>query len=75
MSEELSCRPFWGQRGRCHETAEIVAARAALHMWKNPVYQEMQAPERYSFPGCSMGCIFCQNHNIAEAKSRKDNHG
>ena len=41
---------FGGQRGRCHETAEIVAARAALHMWKNPVYQEMQAPERYSFP-------------------------
>ena len=27
---------FGGQRGRCHETAEIVAARAALHMREEP---------------------------------------
>ena len=25
-----------GRWGRCHETAEIVVARAALHMWEEP---------------------------------------
>lgn len=61
----------WGQRGRCHETAEIVAARAALHMWEEPCISGDAGSGAVFFSGCSMGCIFCQNHNIAEAKAGK----
>ena len=60
-----------GQRGRCHETAEIVAARAALHMWEEPCISGDAGSGAVFFSGCSMGCIFCQNHNIAEAKAGK----
>ena len=35
---------FGGQRGRCHETAEIVAARAALHMWEEPCISVFKVP-------------------------------
>lgn len=62
---------FEGQRGRCHETAEIVAARAALHMWEEPCISGDAGSGAVFFSGCSMGCIFCQNHNIAEAKAGK----
>lgn len=60
-----------GQCGRCHETAEIVAARAALHMWEEPCISGDTGSGAVFFSGCSMGCIFCQNHNIAEAKAGK----
>lgn len=38
---------------------------------KNLAYPEMLAQEPYFFSGCPMGCVFCQNHNIAEAKAGK----
>ena len=60
-----------GRRGRCHETAEIVVARAALHMWEEPCISGNTGSGAVFFSGCPMGCIFCQNHNIAEAKSGK----
>ena len=60
-----------GQRGRCHETAEIVVARAALHMWEEPCVSGSAGSGTVFFSGCCMGCIFCQNHNIAEAKAGK----
>lgn len=60
-----------GQRGRCHETADLVAARAALHMWEEPCISGNVGSGAVFFSGCSMGCIFCQNHNIAEAKTGK----
>lgn len=60
-----------GQRGRCHETAEIVVARAALHMWEEPCISGTAGSGAVFFSGCCMGCVFCQNHNIAEAKAGK----
>ena len=60
-----------GRRGRCHETAEIVVARAALHMWEEPCISGDAGSGAVFFSGCPMGCVFCQNHNIAEAKAGK----
>lgn len=60
-----------GQQGRCHETAEIVVARAALHMWEEPCISGTAGSGAVFFAGCCMGCIFCQNHNIAKAKAGK----
>ena len=60
-----------GRRGRCHETAEIVVVRAALHMWEEPCISGDVGSGAVFFSGCPMGCVFCQNHNIAEAKAGK----
>ena len=60
-----------GRWGRCHETAEIVVARAALHMWEEPCISGDAGSGAVFFSGCPMGCVFCQNHNIAEAKAGK----
>ena len=60
-----------GRWGRCHETAEIVVARAALYMWEEPCISGDAGSGAVFFSGCPMGCVFCQNHNIAEAKAGK----
>lgn len=54
-----------GQKGYCKETAELVVARAALHMWEEPCISGERGSGTVFFSGCSMGCVYCQNHNIA----------
>ena len=40
-------------------------------MWEEPCISGDAGSGAVFFSGCSMGCIFCQNHNIAEAKAGK----
>lgn len=54
-----------GQKGYCRETAELVVARAALHMWEEPCISGEEGSGTVFFSGCAMGCCYCQNHNIA----------
>mgnify|MGYP003601953479 CR=1 FL=1 len=54
-----------GRRGRCHETAEIVVARAALHMWEEPCISGTRGSGTVFFSGCNLHCVFCQNHKIS----------
>ena len=58
-----------GQRGYCRESAELVVARAALHMWEEPCISGQTGSGTVFFSGCSVGCIFCQNSSIASGKS------
>ena len=58
-AEDVMRRPRSWQQGQ-HSTCG-----------KNPVYQEMQAPERYSFPAVRWAVSSVRNHNIAEAKAGK----
>ncbi len=51
--------------GRCGETYEVRAARAALHMWEEPVLSGRAGSGAVFFEGCPVGCVFCQNHEIA----------
>lgn len=46
-------------------TDEIIAARAALHMWEEPCISGKKGSGAVFFSGCPMGCVFCQNHDIA----------
>lgn len=54
-----------GERGFCKQTAEITAARAALHFWEEPCISGECGSGTVFFSGCNLQCIFCQNHNIA----------
>lgn len=60
-----------GQTGFCNQTAEITAARAALHFWEEPCISGSQGSGAVFFSGCSLQCVFCQNHNIATGKTGK----
>lgn len=54
-----------GERGFCRQTAEITAARAALHFWEEPCISGECGSGTVFFSGCNLQCVFCQNHNIA----------
>lgn len=60
-----------GVRGRCGCDSEIYVARAALHMWEEPCISGMRGSGTVFFSGCPLGCVFCQNANIANAKVGK----
>lgn len=58
-----------GQKGRCHVDARIRVARAALHMWEEPCLSGRSGSGAVFFSGCALGCIFCQNREIASGKA------
>ena len=49
----------------CGQTDQIRAARAALHMWEEPCISGDAGSGAVFFSGCTLGCVFCQNHSIA----------
>lgn len=60
-----------GEKGYCRETEELVVARAALHMWEEPCISGVEGSGTVFFSGCAMGCVYCQNHNIANGLAGK----
>ena len=40
-------------------------ARAALHLWEEPVISGTQGSGTVFFSGCILRCVFCQNHDIS----------
>ena len=40
-------------------------ARAALHMWEEPIISGERGSGAIFFSGCSLSCVFCQNRNIS----------
>ena len=59
-----------GQIGYCHETADLSASRASLHMWEEPCLSGKEGAGTVFFTGCNLRCIYCQNAEIADG-----NHG
>lgn len=55
-----------GARGACHMTSRPVLARAALHHWEEPCISGTAGSGTVFFSGCPLGCIYCQNHEIAD---------
>ena len=51
--------------GRCGMTERVYAARAALHMWEEPCISGKEGSGAVFFTGCPLGCVFCQNREIA----------
>ncbi len=61
-----------GRTGYCRMPATVYAARAALHMWEEPCISGEQGSGAVFFSGCTLGCVFCQNHEIARGLSGKE---
>lgn len=72
-----------GQKGICMVAGEdILASRAAIHLWEEPCISgteelRMDAAAHVAgsgtvfFCGCPLHCVYCQNHEIADAKKGK----
>lgn len=60
-----------GKLGFCGMDASMYAARAALHFWEEPCISGEAGSGTVFFSGCSLQCVFCQNHDIAVAKTGK----
>lgn len=60
-----------GKRGYCKVTDELVVARAALHMWEEPCISGEEGSGTVFFSGCALGCVYCQNYNIARGVAGK----
>ncbi len=58
-----------GKTGYCGLTDVIMCARAALHMWEEPCISGTAGSGTGFFSGCSLKCVFCQNHDIALSKN------
>ena len=57
-----------GKTGYCGQTDKVYVARAALHMWEEPCISGKEGSGTVFFCGCTLRCIFCQNHQIALGK-------
>ena len=51
--------------GFCRMPAGPVVARAGLHMWEEPPISGEAGSGTIFFSGCSLKCIYCQNHEIS----------
>lgn len=76
LSSYLSCtlcprrcrvNRLFGEKGRCRVTADVFLSRAALHFWEEPCISGDCGSGTVFFSGCNLGCVFCQNHDIAKA--------
>ncbi|MBR2806268.1 MAG: radical SAM protein [Oscillospiraceae bacterium] len=52
-------------RGFCGVGWNIKIARAALHMWEEPIISDSTGAGTVFFSGCPMKCVFCQNRDIS----------
>ena len=51
--------------GFCAMPETPVVARAALHQWEEPCISGTQGSGTVFFSGCTLRCVFCQNHSIS----------
>ena len=54
-----------GARGVCGANDTLKVARAALHMWEEPPISGEAGSGTIFFSGCSLKCVYCQNHEIS----------
>ena len=52
-------------------SSEPKLARAALHMWEEPIISGTGGSGTVFFSGCSLGCVFCQNRAISDGEAGK----
>ena len=61
-----SLKNFTGKvPGVCSSPRNPVLARAALHMWEEPVISGERGSGTVFFSGCNLKCVFCQNYGIS----------
>lgn len=61
-----------GEAGFCGPSGPgVTLARAALHFWEEPCISGTRGSGTVFFSGCSLRCVYCQNHEISQMKTGK----
>ena len=58
--------------GFCGSTNTVKVARAALHLWEEPVLSGSCGAGTVFFSGCNLGCVYCQNEKISHSGFGKE---
>ncbi|MBQ8337688.1 MAG: 4Fe-4S cluster-binding domain-containing protein [Oscillospiraceae bacterium] len=58
--------------GFCKSGNTIKIARAALHLWEEPVISGSRGAGTVFFSGCNLGCVYCQNEKISRGGFGKE---
>lgn len=61
-----------GQLGFCKNSSRLKVARASLHFFEEPCLSGTNGSGAVFFSGCSLKCIYCQNHEISEENFGKE---
>ncbi len=59
-------------RGFCGAGSKVRIARAALHPWEEPCISGTNGSGTVFFSGCTLKCVFCQNHTLSHENFGKD---
>ena len=61
-----------GKVGYCGVGAKVRIARAALHLWEEPIISGSRGSGTIFFAGCNLRCVYCQNYEVSHnAKGRE----
>lgn len=58
--------------GFCGCSDKLKAARAALHQWEEPCISGENGSGTVFFSGCTLKCVFCQNHSLSHENFGKE---
>ena len=53
------------KKGICGESSAVRIGRAAPHFWEEPCISGEHGSGTVFFAGCSLKCIYCQNHTLS----------
>lgn len=59
-------------KGFCGQGVMPKVAKTMLHCWEEPVLSGKGGSGAVFFTGCTLGCVFCQNHDISRGVSGKE---
>lgn len=51
--------------GFCRDARRAGHRTGRLHLWEEPVLSGTRGSGAVFFSGCSLGCVYCQNHTIS----------
>ena len=60
-----------GQRGWCGCPDTALIAKTMIHRWEEPVLAGKGGSGAIFFGGCTMNCVYCQNHQISRKPKGK----
>jgi len=61
-----------GEVGFCRQPAGLRVARAAAHFWEEPCISGRWGSGTVFFSGCTLRCVYCQNHEISSGGVGKE---
>jgi len=60
------------EKGFCGANSYVRIARVGLHEWEEPCISYGKGSGTVFFSGCSLRCVFCQNHEISSGLRGRD---